>query len=95
MDSLLPLEAEAEPDLIDWRTLDGTEQPSVTPDGRDSSTKTSILGSREREALLGNGGSDDGSDNTVDIDDWEGLPWYQKPSVREPFSALGFLKDKS
>lgn len=79
--------------LIGWRTLDGTEQPSATPDGRNSSPKTPILESGEREALLGHEGGDDG--NIVDIDDWEGLPWYRKPSVREPFSVLGFWEDKS
>lgn len=90
MNPLLPPLAEPEP-----RTLDGTERPSATPDGRDSSPKTSILENGEREALLGNEGGDDGGDNVVDIDDWEGLPWYRTPSVREPVFVLGFWEDKS
>lgn len=76
---------EAEPELtIGWEALDGTRR-TPAPGAIGSSSKPTLLKGGEREetsALLGNGGSDTG-DSTADIDDWEGLPWYRKPSVRE------------
>lgn len=86
MDPLLL--SKAEPALIiDWKTLDGTERPQVIFGVGGSSSKPTLLESEETSALLGNGSGDDG-DNTAEIDDWEGLPWYRRPSVKGPFSAL-------
>lgn len=89
----LPI-SETEPELIiDWKTLDGTERPQVIFGVGGSSSKKTLLKSGETSALLGNGSGDDG-DNTTDIDDWEGLPWYRKPSVRGPvFCTVGSSVD--
>lgn len=82
MNSLLSPGAEQEV-IIDWSKLDKARQPqAISRATGDSSSKTAPLGSGgETSALLGNTSSGD-SENITDIDDWESLPWYRRPSVR-------------
>lgn len=72
---------------LDW-TIDGAKRLPAMP-GELNSTILESGGQEETLPLLGDSAGN-GDDNTADIDDWEGLPWYRKPSVRGPvFRILG------
>lgn len=95
------LAAELERDVIDWSVIDGIKQPPSIPNASNSDSKSTDGGRDETSPLLGGSDSGDGdspseSGNPVIIDDWEGLPWYRTPSVRElVICILGLCEDQT
>lgn len=57
---------------------DGGKPPQVP-------SKADSISGDESSPLLGTGEND--------IDDFEGLPWYRKPSVRYPFCTVSRAED--
>lgn len=77
-DPLIAQESEIQTHRHESAVVDGDGGKSVL------SSKANSISGDENSPLLGAGERDGGAD----IDDFEGLPWHRKPSVRYPLCAV-------